>query len=73
MSEDRQYRKLGDLLKKYLSDSKLRCQESRSDFNIGYDCAVKCFISSLLQQADGFIIDLKELNLDGIDQNRDLV
>lgn len=65
---------LGPELKNFAFEAKEAFHNDRTNrFKDGYYCAFHRVISYIMQQAEGFDIDLKELGLDDIDPDKDLI
>ena len=65
---------LGPYLKKFAFDAKEKYHKDKSNkFNSGYYSAFHRIISFIMQQAESIGIELKELRLDDIDPDKDLI
>ncbi|KIE04725.1 Uncharacterized protein NF27_GC00040 [Candidatus Jidaibacter acanthamoeba] len=65
---------LGPGLKKFALEAKEDFHNHRDNkFKSGYYSAFHRVISYIMQQAEGFGIDVKELGLDDIDPDKDLI
>ncbi|PWB39075.1 MAG: hypothetical protein C3F02_00440 [Parcubacteria group bacterium] len=61
------------LIKEDALESKNKLKKERNSFNEGNLLAYYSVVSILQQQAEAFEIDLKDISLDGIDAEKDLV
>lgn len=61
------------LLKEDALEAKKRFIEEKNDYNSGYSFAYYEIISLMQQQAKAFQIDFKDLKLDDIDADKDLL
>ena len=66
-------RDLGFLIRELALDSKRSASEINSDFAIGYMAGFHRVVSLMQQQAEAFGIPLKDIGLDGIDPDVELV
>jgi len=64
---------LGVLIKELALEAKREAAEKGNDFSIGYMAGFHRVVSLMQQQAEAFGIPVKEIGLDGIDANDDLV
>jgi hypothetical protein len=65
---------LGPGLKNFALEAKEDFHNDKNNrFKDGYYCAFHRVISYIMQQAEGFDIDLKDLGLDDIDPDKDLI
>ena len=64
---------LGTLLQERVLEAKKSSQESGSDYDLGRLMAYHEIISLMVQQAEAFGMELKEINLVGLDSEQDLL
>lgn len=64
---------LGEGIKELALEAKQQAVEKGSDFSLGYMAGFHRIVSLMQQQAESFDIPVKEIGLDGIDADGDLV
>lgn len=64
---------LGEGIKELALEAKQQAVEKGSDFSLGYMAGFHRIVSLMQQQAESFDIPVKEIGLDGIDADEDLV
>lgn len=65
---------LGSLLKEIIEEHKAKkLVDKMSDYDTGYEMALYELVSLMQNQAEVFEIDLSEINLSGIDPEKDLL